>query len=201
MCFSGRSLSPSDLIQVRCSVKGQAPWQIKLKTRAERCTGIYEPVAELVNGRPCYKKVGSDKDGDGQVWLCYTSNGPGHERYMIQHVRVKGHSKGYARCKLTDTSSSSSNSSSSSHGGSPLVVPAPHQVALWQVKWMKNESEGDGHAYCCAPYTLMNTRPPSKWCSPHDVFISPARCTTGSIGRCVKTLRCCQCCPFLSSRL
>ena len=113
-------------------MKGQAPWQIKLKTRAERCTGIYEPVTELVNGRPCYKKVGSDKDGDGQVWLCYTSHGPGHERYMIQHVRVKGHSKGYARCKLTDTSSS--NSSSSLHGGSPLVVPAPHQVALWQVR-------------------------------------------------------------------
>ena len=45
-------------IEVRCAVKGQAPWQVKLKTRAERCTGMYEPVTdELVNGRPCYKKV------------------------------------------------------------------------------------------------------------------------------------------------
>lgn len=92
-------------LEVRCQVKGQAPWQVKLKTRAERCTGIYHPSEELVNNMPCWRKIGSDKDGDGQVWLCFTSNGPGHERYMIQHVRVRGQSKGYARCKLSHTKS------------------------------------------------------------------------------------------------
>ena len=90
-------------VEVRCEVKGQAPWQVKLKTRAERCTGVYHPSDELVNGMPCYKKIGSDKESDGQVLLCFTSNGPGHERYMIQHVRVRGESKGYARCKLTQS--------------------------------------------------------------------------------------------------
>ena len=52
-------------LEVRCQVKGQAPWQVKLKTRAERCTGIYHPSEELVNNMPCWRKIGSDKDGDG----------------------------------------------------------------------------------------------------------------------------------------
>jgi len=52
--------------QVRCAVRGQSPWQAKLKTRAERCTGIYEPCKdELVNGRPCYKKVRAWSRGRG----------------------------------------------------------------------------------------------------------------------------------------
>lgn len=103
-------------VEVRCEVKGQAPWQVKLKTRAERCTGVYHPSDELVNGMPCYKKIGSDKESDGQVLLCFTSNGPGHERYMIQHVRVRGESKGYARCKLTQSDGGGAGGGGSSAG-------------------------------------------------------------------------------------